>query len=75
MPPMSSASIATVALFLCCALTQAHEVISTLATTNETSLGFTRAFMCSSNPPDHRDTNARAGPTLQSGVLALPPKR
>src|SRR6476659_7030263 len=68
MPPMSSASIATVAPFLCCALTQAQEVISTLAATNETSLGFTRAFMCSSNQPVQGDANARV-------VVAALPRR
>src|SRR5438128_471620 len=44
---MSSGSIATEALLLCCASTQVNEAISTLAAAN--ALGFTRTFMCSSS--------------------------
>src|SRR5262249_21295519 len=46
-PPMSSGSIAIVAPPRCCAFSQVNEAISTLVTAS--TLGFTRALMCSSS--------------------------
>jgi hypothetical protein len=51
-----------VAPLLCCASTQVNEAISTLAIAN--AFGFTRNFMCSSNPPVQRVAIARVPPTF-----------